>query len=473
MFFMGSGSYLSKYLRKNLFDSFIVIEIVLGFFGGISATVLYLAYAYTRQYYLYNFFFITVLGILIGLEIPIVARIINKYSSLKETVAKVFSFDYIGALAASLLFPLVLLPWLGLVRTALLIGVVNLSVALYNAWFFRKLLKNGIKQTIVSGLLILFFAVAMAFSSKIDHKLEQKIYQDKIIFSEQTKYQKLVLTRWNSDYRLFINGAIQFSSTDEYRYHESLVHVPMALSLAHEKILVLGGGDGMVVRELLKYLDIDEIQLVDLDPEMTKLAKQNKIFRKLNKNSLHDKRVKIFNQDAYNFIKNSSEVYSAIIIDLPDPNNTGLGKLYSKEFYEMLSRRLDAGGVMVTQSTSPYFAPKAFWCIQHTIGSVFKHALPYQTNVPTFGIWGFVMAGGAVDKTFMGDTTNYIDRIKQKITENILTTAKLHDLRYLSAEKIPAMFFFEKDLKEVPTKINTLSTQRLVDYYNKSADNWR
>ena len=473
MFFMGVGSYLSKYIQNNLFDTFINIEIILGFIGGISATALYLSYAYTKQYYLYNILFIALLGLLIGLEIPIVARIISKYSSLKETVAKVFSFDYIGALAASLLFPLVLLPWLGVIKTAFLIGIINLIIALYNAWFFRKLLQNGIIQATVSGLLILFFAVAMFFSSKIDDKLEQKIYQDKIIFSKQTKYQKLVLTRWNNDYRLFINGAIQFSSSDEYRYHESLVHLPMLLSASNENILILGGGDGMVVREVLKYPDVKNIHLVDLDPEITKLAKENQIFRDLNKNSLHDNRLKVYNQDAYNFIKKSSDVYSVIIIDLPDPNDTGLGKLYTKEFYKMLSGRLDAGGIVVTQSTSPYFAPTAFWCIKHTIDSVFSHVIPYQTNVPTFGIWGFVMAGGGVNKTFANDSINFTNNIRAKVARKLKTISTLKNLKYFSAEKIPAMFYFEKDLEEISTEINTLSTQKLVDYYNKSADNWR
>jgi len=473
MFFMGVGSYLSKYIRTSLFDSFIIIEIILGVLGGISATTLYLTYAYTQYYYLYNFFFIAVLGILIGLEIPIVARIINKYTSFKETIAKVFSFDYMGALAASLLFPLVLLPWLGIIKTALFIGIINLLIAFYNAWFFRKLLKNGIAYTLVSGFLILLFITAMFFSSKVDYNLEQKIYQDKIIFSKQTKYQKLVLTRWNEDYRLFINGAVQFSSTDEYRYHESLVHLPMLLASANEKILVLGGGDGMVVREVLKYPKVKEVHLVDLDPEMTLLAKEHPVFKELNDNALLDDRVKIFNKDAYSFIRKSSEVYSVIIIDLPDPNNTGLGKLYSKEFYSMLKGRLDAGGTMVTQSTSPYFAPSAFWCIQHTIDSVFNHALPYQTNVPSFGIWGFVMAGGGIDKLFVNDSLNYVNRISLKMERGLQHNPALGSLKYLSAEKVASMFYFEKDLQEIPTKINTLSTQKLVEYYNNSADKWR
>ncbi len=473
MFFMGTGSYISKYIRKNLFETFITVEIILGSIGGLSATALYSAFAYTQFYYLYNFLFIAILGILIGLEIPIVARIINKYSSLKETVAKVFSFDYIGALAASVLFPLILLPWLGLIKTAFLIGIINLFVAFYNAWLFRNFIKNGKVQTLISLFLILIFSGGMFYSADIDEKLEQKVYQDKIIFKQQTPYQRLVFTRWNNDYRLFINGAIQFSSTDEYRYHESLVHIPAALSASHENVLILGGGDGMAAREILKYPDVKSITLVDLDPAMTKLATHNDIFKRLNKNSLSDERVKVFNEDAYLFIKNTSEIYSLIIIDLPDPNDTGLGKLYTKEFYKMLSGRLAKNGLMVTQSTSPYFSRTAYWCIAHTMGEIFDKPLTYKTDVPSFGIWGFVAGGNSIDFMYKTDSVNFNQNIAKKVTFALEKNKIMPTLRYLNKESIPAMMIFERDMQEVETDINILSTQHLVDYYNKSADNWR
>ncbi len=360
MFFMGIGSYLSKFVHNNLFSFFVDIEIILGLVGGISALSLYFAYAFTSYYYLYNFLFISILGALIGVEIPIVVRIINQYSSLKETMARVLSFDYVGALLASLVFPLVLLPWLGIFKTAILIGSLNLFVAFVNALIFKKIINKHKLKAALSLLLITGFFFAYYYSDLYTHPLEQKVFQDKIIFRKTTPYQDLVVTRWNNDYRLFINGSIQFSSSDEYRYHESLVHIPMALAGSHEKILVLGGGDGLATREILKYPDVKTIDLVDLDPEMTNLGKNNKIFKKLNNNSLNNPKVRIHNQDAFNFIKKSSAIYSVIIIDLPDPNNTGLGKLYSYEFYEMLKTRMAKDGLLITQSTSPYFARKAY-----------------------------------------------------------------------------------------------------------------
>ncbi len=467
MFFMGIGSYLSKFFTKKLFTTFVIVEIILGILGGISAFTLNYIYAYTLHFRMYSLIFIALPGILIGLEIPIVTRIIARYSSLKDTVAKVLSFDYVGALAASLIFPLLLLPKLGIIGTAFLIGFLNLGVASLNAFVFKAIIKYHKFLKFSALSLMILFLGGIYFSGKIERKLEQRVYQDKIIFSEDTQYQHLVMTRWKNDYRLYINGSIQFSSIDEYRYHESLVHLPMALVEEKEKILVLGGGDGMVVREILKYKDVKEIHLVDLDPRMTDLGKNNPIFQKLNKHSLEDPKVTIFNQDAFSFVENSKDIYSAVIIDLPDPNDTGLAKLYTKEFYELLKKRMSRFGVMVTQSTSPYFAPTAFWCIYHTVNQVFENPVAYNVNIPSFGIWGFTAAGGGIDFLAKNNASAQ-DTILKKAQNNLMK-----NLQFLDSAMLPATFIFNKDMRECPTEINTLNTQKLLQYYNKSAERWR
>ncbi len=471
MFFMGIGSYLSKFIENRLIEKFVNIEIFLGLIGGISATVLYSVYSFTRFYYLYYFLFIAILGVLVGVEIPIVVRIINRNSTLKDTVAEVLSFDYVGALVASLVFPLVLLPKMGLVNTALFIGILNLAIAAGNAWFFRDLLRRWVAQMAVSIGLIALFVVGMIYSPVINNQLEQKVFQDKIIFKKQTLYQNIVLTKWNDDYRMFINGSIQFSSTDEYRYHESLVHLPMSMAGSHENVLILGGGDGMTLREVLRYDDIGKVQLVDLDPEVTKLARENDIFKKLNDNSFSDPRVTIINADAFKFIENSSEVYSVIIIDLPDPNNTGLGKLYTKEFYNIVANRLAKDGYLVTQATSPYFAPKSYWCINNTISASFGETIPYHAHVPTFGIWGFVMASNSVRV----DSTGIIDKnfVAERVSSRMNDYGIMPKMRFLNKGKIPSMLTFEKDMQAIPTDTNRLNSQVLLEYYNSSADNWR
>lgn len=472
MFFMGVGSYLSRFLHKHLFDTFIIVETLLGFVGGISTVTLYILYAYTSHYSIYNFIFIAALGIFIGIEIPIVTRIINQYSSLKETMAKVLSFDYVGALIASIVFPLVLLPQLGVLKTAFFIAILNLLVALFNAVVFRKILKWANAQISVSTLLIVGFSIAFAFAEKIDFSLEQKVFQDKIILRKHTPYQRLVLTRWNNDYRLFINGSIQFSSSDEYRYHESLVHLPASLVPVRHNVLVLGGGDGLVARQLLQYADIEKITVVDLDPEMTNLAQNNTVFKRLNHNAMNNPKVQIVNADAFNFVKTNNDLFDLIIIDLPDPNDTGLGKLYTREFYSMLQKRMAKHAVMVTQSTSPYFSSKAFWCIHHTLASVFNQPLPYQANVPSFGIWGFIMAGPGIDafhNNYKRDSLFFVKKIRTTIEKQSF----YNQLRFLNAQKIDGLFVFSNDMKSQHADINTLSTQKLVEYYNKSADNWR
>lgn len=469
MFFMGVGSYLSKYFEDNIIDVFVNIEIILGFLGGISALTLYFAYAFTLHYYIYNVLFIGFLGTFVGIEIPLVVRIINQYSSLKETIAKVLSFDYVGALVASLVFPLLLLPKMGIFKTAFLIGILNLFVAFANTLFFKEYIKAfKLKMGVIFTLIVVFFG-GIYFSDIYTHPLEQKVFRDPIIFKKHTLYQDLVMTRRNNDYRLYINGSIQFSSTDEYRYHESLVNFPMAAAVSHEKILILGGGDGLAIKEILKYPDVKEIHLVDLDPEMTKLGLNNEIFKRLNKNSMHDSRVLIFNEDAFNFVQNSSEIYSVVIIDLPDPNNTGLGKLYSTEFYQLLSGRMAKDGVMITQATSPYFAREAYWCIYHTIGEAFEHPVAFNADVPSFGIWGFVMAGKGLDHLERTDSTALTQRLIKRMEKYQI----FDSTRYLNHNMIPRMLIFPEDMDEVPTKINKISTQTLVDYYLQSAGNWQ
>ncbi len=455
--FMGVGSFLSKYIKNDLPVWFIRFELVLSLVGGFSAFLLYFAFSLTPYFYGVAFLLISILGAMIGIEIPILTRIIRQYDNLKDALANVLSFDYLGSLIASVAFPLLLLPWLGTMRTAFAIGLLNLSIAILNTYLFKKELRR-FKQ-FIAGEMVLGVAllVGFIFSFQINSYYESFLYRDQVMVSKQSKYQNIVVTRWNKDIRLFLNGNLQFSSVDEYRYHEALVHIPMNAASNHEKILILGGGDGMAIRELLKYDDIQEISLVDLDKEMTDLAASHPVFTRLNENSLIDKKVTIYNQDAFKYIEKSSDIFNVIIIDLPDPSNESLGKLYSKEFYGLIRKRLAADGVIVTQSTSPYFAPDAFWCIHNTLDTVFSNTLAYQTYVPTFGQWGFNMGINTISK--------------EKTIENIQKNLekKQISLDYLNADIVEGLFEFSKDRKRRNTPINQLQSQRLIHLYEK---NW-
>lgn len=471
MFFMGVGSYISKFINNHLIESFINIEIALGLIGGSSAFFLYMGFTLTESYYLIVFLFLAVIGTLIGLEIPLVARVINEYSTLKETVANVLSFDYIGALLASVLFPLFLLPYFGIMKTSFLIGLLNLFIAVFNCYTFRNRINGFRKKISINILFIIFLLSGFCYSFSINGFFEQLMYQDKILLSKQSPYQRIILTRWNEDYRLFLNGHLQFSSADEYRYHESFVHIPMLLAQNHENILILGGGDGMALREVLKYPGVKHVDMVDLDPEMTGLAKNNKIFCRLNLNSMLSPKLSVFNEDAFNFISKSSTIYSLILIDLPDPNDTGLGKLYSKEFYSIAKKRLAVGGILSTQATSPYFAREAFWCIAHTLQAVFQHVVPYNVYVPSFGQWGFVMAS---ENSTGGNEPNdsLIARLVTRMIPKLKKFPPAKNFKYISASTVPLLFIFDGDTDEEITEINTLNTQKLVQYYENGLKNW-
>ncbi len=472
MFFMGVGSYISKFIQSNLLENFVNIEIALGLIGGFSAFFLYMGFTMTEMYYLIAFIFLAAIGILIGLEIPLVARIINEYSNIKETVANVLSFDYIGALLASVLFPLFLLPYFGIMKTSFLIGLLNISVAIFNSYSFKDKLTNYKKKTTVSVIVSAILLCGFFYSFSINSFFEQLMYQDKILLTKQSQYQRIVFTRWNEDFRLFLNGHLQFSSADEYRYHESFVHIPMLLSQNHEHILILGGGDGMALREILKYADVKHVDMVDLDPEMTGLATHDRIFKKLNCNSMSSPKLTIHNEDAFNFIQKSSAMYSLILIDLPDPNDTGLGKLYSKEFYSFAKKRLAVGGIISTQATSPYFAREAFWCIAHTMQAAFSSVVPYTVYVPSFGQWGFVMAVQHMNVSEKLKDSAFVAKLIKHMEIRLQDLPFAKNFKYISAATIPSLFVFDKDTDEEPTDTNTLNTQKLVQYYEQSLKNW-
>ena len=286
LFAMGVGSWLSRYLTRGLVARFIGIELMVGVIGGFSSTLLFLAFAYTGAFRLVLYALVVVIGILVGLEIPLLMRILRDRYAFKEVVSNVLTFDYLGALAASLAFPIVLVPKLGLVRSAILFGIVNAVIALWSTFLFAELLgtRRALRAACVAVLTIL--TVGMTQAKAITTLAEDNIYSDDVIFSRDTRYQHIVLTAWKDDLRLFLNSHLQFSSRDEYRYHEALVHPGLAALPGARRVLVLGGGDGLAVHEILRYPSIESVTLVDLDPEMTRLFATHPLLAKLNGGSL-------------------------------------------------------------------------------------------------------------------------------------------------------------------------------------------
>lgn len=445
---MGLGTLISRIVNKNLIYYFILIEVALGVIGGLCVPALYFAYTIEEIYYPTMIILIIIIGCLIGLEIPLLTRIMEKYYNLKDNISNVLSLDYLGAFAATLAFPFLLLPFFGIFESSIIAGFLNLVVSLINFIQFKdKILRK--KSTKLSALICIIFVFLIGFfmfSKELVKTWENNIFEDKVIFSKQTPYQKLVMTKNKEDIRLFIDGNVQFSSIDEYRYHELLIHIPMSLVHERKNVLILGGGDGLAAREILKYNDVEHITVVDLDKEMTDLALNNRYLKELNQNSFTNPKVKIINDDAFKFIENSNEFYDVIIIDLPDPNNSSLARLYSREFYKIVRKKLSHTGIMVTQATSPFFSSEAYWCVNESLKAAgFKYTYPYHIYVPSFGDWGFVLASN----------------IKYD-TDDINITV---DTRFIDKDTAFGAFKLERDILRDNIEYSTMDSPKILDYY--------
>lgn len=454
LFAMGIGSHLSKYIpAQRTLDAFIEIELLVGLVGGFSALLLFVLFAWVGGPFrplLYVLVLLT--GILVGMEIPLVMRILNEQKTdFAELVSRVLTFDYLGALAVSLLFPLILAPKLGLSRSALFFGILNVGIALLAIQTFAQQLTHPRQQAIRAGLILAALGIGFVLAERITQWSEQHYYGDNIIQAQNSPYQRLVLTRWKDDLRLYINGNLQFSSRDEARYHEALVHPALTALPWAKSVLVLGGGDGLAVREILKYPHIQNITLVDLDPAMTALFSTSPDLTRLNQHSLNNPKVSVINADAARWLEDNSQQYDAIIVDFPDPSNFSLGKLYSVPMYRMMKKHLAKQGLMVVQSTSPYHAPRSFWCINTTLQQAGLITHPYHAFVPSFGEWGFILAS-------------------QQTSYQIPTTFNI-PLRYLDASTTAFMFQFPKDMRPIPVEANHLNTQKLVQYFEEDWQN--
>src|SRR5262245_33497821 len=444
LFAMGVGSFLSRYVRRGLAARFVQVEVLVGIVGGSATALLFVAFAQPAHFRVILYGLVAVTGVLVGLEIPLLLRLLRHRLAFRELVAQVLSLDYAGALAASLLFPLLLVPRLGLIRTSLLVGLANAAVGLWSTWIFRReLAAPGYLRALAAAAVLVLGGGAVA-AERITSWSEDRLYADEVILARTSPYQRIVLTRWADDLRLFLNGHLQFSSRDEYRYHETLVHPALAAHPNPRRVLVLGGGDGLAVREILRYPGVESVTLVDLDAEVTRLFSDNPLLTGLNRGALRDPRVRVVNADAFVWLAGVRDVFDVVVADFPDPHNFSLGKLYSRTFYRTLRSHLAPGGVAVVQATSPMFARRSFWCITETIRSAGLTPRPYHVYVPSFGEWGFVLAS-------VGDWTP--------------PRAYPAGLRFLTVEATLALFAFPPDMAAVPVEVNRLDNQILVQYY--------
>lgn len=446
LFAMGIGSYFSKFFKSNLLSWFIGIELLVGMVGGFSAGILFLIFEQVVYFRVALYALVTMTGTLVGLELPLLLRILKDRIEFSDLVSRIFTFDYIGALFASLLFPLFFIPYFGLLRTSFFFGLLNVVVAWIVARRFKKDIKNYTSLKWASVICLLFLSAGFILSNKLTELSESLTYPDKIVYAKSSPYQRIVLTHSALDWRLFLNGNLQFSSADEYRYHEALVHPGLSVLANPKKILVLGGGDGLAVREILKYATVENITLVDLDKAVTQMFISNQALNALNSNSLASSKVSIINKDAFVWVREQSATFDFIVVDFPDPSNYSLGKLYTAAFYQELFRILSPDGAIVIQSTSPYVARKSFWIIDRTIRHAGFQTKPYHCYVPSFGEWGYILAS------------------KTELTKR---STLPNGLKFIDKESLKQLFVFPPDMAPLNGDVNTLNNQVLVNTFEK------
>lgn len=451
LFALGIGSYLSKFVERKLVEKFIDIELAVALAGGTSAAILFFAFGNGAWFRPILYFEIILTGTLVGLEIPLLMRILKDEFEFKDLVAKVLTLDYVGALVVSLAFPILFVPKLGLIKSALVLGVANGAVALWSTWIFESRLQKTTSLRLRSAAVVAILTIGFFASEHLTRLSEAQIYADEIVYAKNTPYQRIVITRNQAGFQLFLNGALQFSSVDEYRYHEALVHPAFATAAATRRILVLGGGDGLAVREILKYKDVEKVTLVDIDPAMTDLALNFPSIVELNNNSLHDPRVEIVNDDAMQWLANANRKFDVILADFPDPSSFSIGKLYTTRLYERARDVLAPDGALCVQATSPLFARKSYWCIAKTIESAGFNIRPYHAFVPSFGEWGFILAAPR---------------------EFTIPNTTIPGLRHLDGPSMAALFQLSPDLGKVDTEPNRLNNQILVHYYEQEWRRW-
>ncbi len=458
---MGAGAWLSRLVVGQVARCFVEIELGVALLGGFSAPILFATFAWASLFQPVLYGLVFAIGVLVGLELPLLMRLLREQLDFEDLVSRVLTFDYIGALLASLLFPMFLVPRLGLIRTSLLCGLLNAAVALWGTYLLRPLLPRRVlpglrgRACLVLGML----CIALLKADRMTELAEEGVLGDPIVHAETTAFQRIVLTRNSRGFQLYLNGHLQFNSVDEYRYHEALVHPPLSAAMTPRRVLVLGGGDGLALREILRYPSIEAVTLVDIDPGMTTLAERFPPLLELSQAALRDPRVTVVNNDAFVWTGRSGGgggPFDAAIIDFPDPGSFAIGKLYTRRFYRMLREHLAPGALVSVQCTSPLVAPQTFWCIVSTMESAGFHVRPYHAAVPTFGEWGFALAS--------------MEPVPQQIR---ISPEVVSALRFLNDDVLNGLFSLPPDLNRIKTEINQLNNQAIVRYYDQEWNAWR
>ncbi|MDX3231245.1 spermidine synthase [Streptomyces sp. ME19-01-6] len=454
VFAMGLGSLLAKRLRCRAAVGFGAVEAVLALVGGCSAMALYACFVWSGQSRAALVGFSLAIGVLIGAEVPLLMTLIQRVrrQDAGGAVADLFAADYVGALVGGLAFPFLLLPALGQLTGALVTGAVNaVAGGALVLWLFRRDLSARARWTLVVAnvVVLALLAAAAALTPAFERAARRAVYGPDIRVAVRTGVQEIVLTGGGADGRplsLFLDGRLRVSGRDEVRYHEALVHPAMAGP--HRRVLVLGGGDGLAVREVLRYGGVRSVTVVEIDAEVARLARTDPGLTALNAHAYRDPRVRVVTADAFDWLRRtgggggaggpydssggpgapggsgdpggpgssrtpgSPGAYDVVICDLPDPGITSSTKLYSQEFYGLVERALAPGGRLAVHAGTLSTRPRAYWTVEATLRSVGLRTVPYAVGgrlprssggpdrapggaAATPHDWGFVLAGRA------------------------------------------------------------------------------
>ncbi len=446
---LGAGALAVKPLLAHAAIAFIAVEALLGIIGGLSAAALYVVFAFVDGSTWVLAVSTALIGGLVGAEVPLLMTLLQQgrasgATDTGRTLANLNAADYLGALLGGLVWPFFLLPQLGMIRGAAATGIINLAAAAVVSIFLlrhvvsvRQLMTALCALAAALGLL----ATLLVRSADIETTSRQRLYADPIIAYRHTPYQEIVVTRRGNDMRLYLDGGLQFSTRDEYRYTESLVYP--ALGSGARSVLVLGGGDGLAARELLRQPGVGRIVQVELDPAVIELARTT--MREANGGSLDSPRVNVVIDDAMTWLRGRSDLFDAVIVDLPDADTPVLGRLYSTEFYALAGHALAPDGLMVVQAGSPFSTPTAFWRTVSTIRAAGFAVTPYHVHVPTFGDWGFALA-------HRGD-----------VAPTPTVPADVPPLRFLNQRVLDASTVFSGDIGPRSLEPSTLDNPRVVD----------
>ncbi|NEK87470.1 polyamine aminopropyltransferase [Blastococcus saxobsidens] len=395
---LGAGALLVKPFLHRPASTFVAVEILLGIVGGLSAVTLYVSFSFYGTSSAVLLGATAVIGVLVGAEVPLLMTLLQTGRAGVDAegsgrlLADLNAADYAGALLGGLLWPFVLLPLAGQVRGAALTGVVNLlAAAAVAALLLRHQLSPRARRAATAALLLAAAVLGLLLvrAKDIETTARQRLYDDPVVAADRSAYQEIVLTERGGDVRLYLDGDLQFSSRDEHRYTESLVYPALARDPA--RVLILGGGDGLAARDVLRHPSVREVVQVELDPAVVQLARTR--LAALNDDALDDPRVQVVQDDAFRWLRSPAATgFDAVIVDMPDPDTPVLGRLYSEEFYGLVAAALAPGGLVTVQAGSPYSTPTAFWRTVSTMESAGLAPAPYHVHVPSFGDWGFALA---------------------------------------------------------------------------------